>query len=112
MGHPQVQPSVAANVLKDTLVPIVRLRTRALLEGTDNLVRTMAPSPGQQAIVHVLVLRATEVLIARSHCHVPKHPMVKSVKMVELQLVSLDLVGVPAQMVTRVTTAKRLLPAT
>jgi len=112
MGHPQVQPSVAANVLKDTLVPIVRLRTRALLEGTDNLVRTMAPSPGQQAIVHVLVLRATEVLIARSHCHVPKHPMVKSVKIVELQLVSLDHVGVPVQTGTRVTTAKRLLPAT
>ena len=43
---------------------------------------------------------------------VPKDPMVKSVKMVELQLVSSDLVGVPAQMVTWVTTAKRLLPAT
>ena len=53
MGHPQERQSVVVNVLKDTLVPIVRLRTHVLLERTDNLVRTVVASSGQQAVVRV-----------------------------------------------------------
>ena len=58
---------MVVNVLKDTLVPIVRLRTHVLLERTDNLVRTVAPSLGQQAIVRVLVQLDILVPIVRLH---------------------------------------------
>jgi hypothetical protein len=53
MGHPQERQSVVVNVLKDTLEPIVRLRTHVLLERMDNLVRTVVASSGQQAAVRV-----------------------------------------------------------
>ena len=104
---------MVVNVLKDTLVPIVRLRTHVLLERTDNLVRTVAPSLGQQAIVRVLVqLLDILVPIVRLHHHVQKDLMVKSVKTLELQMVSPDHADVHVQMVTKVITAKRHLHVT
>jgi hypothetical protein len=112
MGHPQERQSVVVNVLKDTLVPIVRLRTHVLLERTDNLVRTVAPSLGQQAIVRVLVQLDILVPIVRLHHHVQKDLMVKIVKTLELQMVSLDHADVLALLATKVITAKRHLHVT
>jgi hypothetical protein len=77
-----------------------------------NLVRTVAPSLGHQAIVRVLVQLDILVPIARLHYHVQKDSMIKIVKTVVLQMVSLDHAGVIALLAMKVTTVKRQLHVT